>query len=89
VQRFATIGLAGFALWQVTPDKGADIPPTLRGGRTRVFGLGPEMDVTIPQWKTRVALRGEREFGVTSRPRGTVIALSVVYLARSTQRRAR
>ena len=56
VKKLATIGLAGFGLWQVTPDKGADIPAPLRGGRTRVFGLGPELDVTIPQWKTHIAL---------------------------------
>ena len=48
MKKLATIGLAGFGLWQVTPDKGADLPATLRGGRTRVFGLGPELDVTIP-----------------------------------------
>lgn len=88
VQRLATIGLAGFALWQVTPDHGADIPAKLRGERTRVFGLGPELDLSIPQWKTRVALRAEREFGVTSRPRGRVVAVSVTYLVRSAPRRA-
>jgi hypothetical protein len=88
VHKLATLGVAGFALWQVTPDKGADIPATLRGGRTRVFGLGPEVDVTIPQWQTRVALRAERELGVTSRPRGKVIALGAAYLARGAPRRA-
>jgi len=88
VKRLAVIGLAGFALWQVTPDKGADIPVKLRGERTRVFGLGPELDLAIPQWKTRVALRAEREFGVTSRPRGHVVALSVAYVVRSAPRRA-
>jgi len=87
VHRLATIGVAGYALWQVTPDRGADIPTRLRGERTRVFGLGPEVDVTIPQWRTRVALRAEHELGVTSRPRGNVIALSVVYLARGAPRR--
>jgi hypothetical protein len=88
VKRLAMIGLAGFALWQVTPDEGADIPVKLRGERTRVFGLGPELDLAIPQWKTRVALRAEREFGVTSRPRGTVLALSLAYVPRATPRRA-
>lgn len=88
VKRLAMIGLAGFALWQVTPDEGADIPVKLRGERTRVFGLGPELDLAIPQWKTRVALRAEREFGVTSRPRGTVLALSLAYVPRATARRA-
>ena len=80
VRRIFTIGVAGYALWQVTPDRGADIPPALRDERSRAFGLGPEADVLIPQWKTHVALRVEREFGVRSRPRGQVIALSVAYL---------
>jgi hypothetical protein len=80
VRRIFTIGLAGYALWQVTPDRGTDIPPALRGQRSRAFGLGPEVDATIPHWKTHVALRVEREFGVRSRPRGQVIALSVSHI---------
>jgi len=80
VRKVFTIGVAGYALWQVTPDLGADIPTALRGERSRAFGLGPEADVTIPQWKTHVALRVEPEFGVRSRPRGQVIALAVSYL---------
>ena len=88
VKRIAVIGLAGYGLWQVTPDRGADIPPRLRGERSRVFALGPEIDVTIPQWRTRVTLRVERELGVESRPKGQVIALSASYLAWSRSRRA-
>ena len=80
VRKIFTIGVAGYALWQATPDRGADIPLPLRGERSRAFGLGPEADVLIPQWRTHVALRVEREFGVRSRPRGEVIALSVAYL---------
>jgi hypothetical protein len=79
VARIATLGLAGYALWQVTPDRGADIPPSLRGGRSRVFGLGPEVDVTIPRWRTRIAFRIERELGITSRPKGQVIALGLYW----------
>ena len=79
VTKVVTIGLAAYALWQVTPDRGADIPPSLRDGRSRVFGFGPEADVTIPRWQTRVAFRIERELGVTSRPRGQVIALGLYW----------
>jgi hypothetical protein len=82
VRKIFTIGLAGYALWQVTPDRGTEIPPALRGERSRAFGLGPEADALIPQWRTHVALRVERDFGVRSRPQGQVIALSVSYLAR-------
>ena len=88
VKRIAVIGLAGYGLRQVTPDRGADLPRTLRNERSRVFGLGPEIDVTIPKWKTRATLRVEREFGVESRPKGQVIALGVSYLAWSGPRRA-
>jgi hypothetical protein len=77
------LGLAGYALWQVTPDRGSDIPPALRNERSRVFGLGPEIGVTIPQYRTRITLRAERELGVTSRPQGVVIALGVAYVTRS------
>ena len=80
------LGVAGYALWQVTPDRGGDIPPPLRDGRSRVFGLGPEVGVTIPQYRTRVTLRAEREFGVTSRPEGVVIALGLVFLAQTPTR---
>jgi len=79
VARTVVAGVAGYALWQVTPDRGADIPPSLRGERTRVFGLGPELDVVIPRWRTRVALRAEHELGVTSRPQGNVVSLSAAY----------
>jgi hypothetical protein len=36
-------GLAGYALWQVRDDRGADLPAPLRGLRDRVFGIGPEV----------------------------------------------
>jgi hypothetical protein len=78
-------GIAGFALWQVSADRGTDIPPSLRDGRTRVFGLGPEIGVTIPKWRLHADARIEREFGVTSRSRGRVIAVGVSYAA--TQKR--
>src|SRR5262249_25861445 len=87
VAKIAVIGLAGDALFQVTPDRGADIPPKLRGQRSRVFGLGPEVDVVIPKWKVRAELRVEREFAVTSRPQGQVIAFGLSYLAWSPARK--
>jgi hypothetical protein len=82
VAKGTLLGVAGYALWQVTPDRGADIPPQLRGERSRVFGLGPEVDLTIPSWRTRAELRVEREFGVQSRPKGQVVAFGVAYRVR-------
>jgi len=81
LRQIFTLGVAGYALWQVTPDHGADVPLALRDERSRVFGLGPEVDVTIPKWQTRATFRIEREFGVESRPKGQVIALGVFWRA--------
>ena len=79
VGKVLTIGAASFALWQVTANRGADIPPALRGQWTRAFGVGPEVIAVIPSWRTKVELRIERELGVRSRPKGQVIALSASY----------
>lgn len=76
----ADAGLAGFALWQVTDDRGADIPPALRGARDRVYGLGPEIDILVPALRMRIDLRAEWEFGVRSRPQGRVLTATVTYV---------
>jgi hypothetical protein len=81
VRRIVMFGAAGYALWQVGPDRGIDIPPSLKGQRSRTFALGPEVDVTFPALRIRADARYEHEFGVTSRPRGHVIAIGVSYLA--------
>jgi len=73
VARIATIGIAGFALWQVTDDSGTDIPPMLRGARDRVYGLGPEFDLLIPALRARLEMRAEWDFGVRSRPEGRIL----------------
>ena len=75
------VGLAGYALWQVSADSGSDIPPSLRDEHARVLGLGPEISLTIPAWQMRVDARMEQDFGVTSRPSGRVIAVGVSYVA--------
>lgn len=74
-------GLAGFALWQVTDDRGADVPEVLRGARDRVFGLGPEVDILIPALRLRIGLRAEWDFGVRSRPQGRILVASLTYAA--------
>ncbi len=72
VFRVVTVGIAGFAMWQVSDDVGADIPPALSGLSSRAFGIGPEIDVLIPALRVKVELRVEREFGARSRPEGRV-----------------
>jgi hypothetical protein len=81
IAKLLTVGVAGFALWQVSADRGAEIPAALRDERSRVFGLGPELDVTIPSVRLRLDARIEQEFGVTSRPKGTVLVVGVSYAA--------
>jgi hypothetical protein len=71
------LGLAGFALWQVTDDSGADLPPQLRGARDRVYGLGPEVNVLIPALRMRLGLRAEWDLGVRSRPQGRIIVAGI------------
>jgi hypothetical protein len=70
-------GVAGYALWQVTDDKGTDLPAVLRGLRERTFGVGPELGLAIPQIRARVDARYEWDFLVRSRPVGRILAVSV------------
>jgi hypothetical protein len=68
-------GLAGYALWQVRDDRGADLPPVLRGARDRVYGLGPEVAVLIKSINTQFRARYEWDFGVQSRPQANIFVL--------------
>ena len=79
VARVVTIGAAGYALWQVTDDRGTALPQVLRGQRDRVFGLGPEVQLVLPKRGLRMEARAEFDFGVRSRPRGNVIVAGVTY----------
>jgi hypothetical protein len=74
-------GVAGYALWQVADDRGSDLPPALRGARERVFGLGPEIGITIPPLRARLTARYEWDFGAESRPEGQVLLVSLSFLA--------
>jgi hypothetical protein len=91
VSRFnqrVTAGLAGYALWQVSDDRGADLPLVLRGARDRVYGLGPEIAVTIPAIRSQIRTRYEWDMGVRSRPQGTVfsVGLNVLVTGSTTSR---
>jgi hypothetical protein len=67
VSRTFNVGLAGYALWQVTDDTGSDVPPALLGAHDRAFGLGPELDITIAPIRSRVTVRYEHDLAVQSR----------------------
>jgi len=81
LRRVVQLGVAGFALWQVTDNTGSDLPPVARDARTRAFGLGPELGVTIPSIRTRIDSRYEWEFGVRSRQDGGIFVLSATVMA--------
>jgi hypothetical protein len=75
------IGVASYALWQVSDDVGTDIPPALRGLRTRVFGLGPELNLILPKIGLRADTRLEWDLGARSRPEGIVLVTGIGYRA--------
>lgn len=75
------LGVAGYALRQVSNDRGAALPPRLAGARTRVYGLGPELDFVIPQFHLRGDIRYEWDFGVRARPQGRVLSIGLAYRA--------
>jgi hypothetical protein len=75
------VGLVGYALWQVAADTGTDLPVALSGQSERVFGLGPELGITIPRLKARLTARYEWELGAQSRLEGQVLVVSLSMLA--------
>jgi hypothetical protein len=83
VHRVFVVGVAGYALWQVRDDRGRDVPPPLAGARTRAYGLGPEIDVTMPKLGLRAELRYEWDIEVRTRPQGQVLAVALAYRAKS------
>ncbi len=74
------VGLAGYAMWQVRDDRGADIPPPLRGARDRAYGLGPEIGIVIAPLRSRLTVRYERDIDVRSRPRGQILVIGLTVL---------
>ncbi|HET9983277.1 MAG TPA: transporter [Longimicrobiales bacterium] len=81
ILRVAVVGVAGYAFWQVSDDRGTDVPPALRGLRTRVYALGPELDVAIPRLRLQGEVRAEWEFGVKARTQGHVLVAGLTYQA--------
>jgi hypothetical protein len=75
------VGIAAYGLWQVAPDRGADLPPTLRGLWERDYGLGPEVDVRIPQIRGRLSIRYTWDLGARARPEGSALFVTLAFLA--------
>jgi hypothetical protein len=78
--RMLDVGVAGYALRQVADDRGSDLPLALRGAREQVFGLGPEIGITIAPLRARVTARYEWDLGAKARPEGRVLVVSLSVL---------
>jgi len=74
-------GVAGYWLRQVSADRGADLPPVLEGVRDRVYGIGPEVAVTMKTIRSQIRMRYEWDLGVQSRPRGNIFVVGVNFVA--------
>jgi hypothetical protein len=71
--RVLDVGVAAYALWQVTDDSGSALPPAVRGARDRAYGLGPEIDLSIPAIRARLLVRYMHDVAVESRPFGQLL----------------
>lgn len=68
-----TAGIAGYTEWQTTRDTGKDVPAGTRGETDRVYALGPEIQIAIPECNGLSGVfrfRYEWEFDVRTRPKG-------------------
>jgi hypothetical protein len=74
-------GVAAYKLWQVRPDRGADVPPVLLGARDRVYGFGPEMAVMVQAIRSQIRVRYEWDFGARSRPQGNIFVIGLTLVA--------
>src|SRR5262245_21642805 len=63
------------------PTTGGDLPSALRGARERVFGIGPEIGITIPALRAKLMARYEWDVGARARPAGQVLVASLSFLA--------
>jgi hypothetical protein len=85
-RQLAEAGLAGFAFWQVRDDRGADLPPLLRGARDRVYGLGPEAAILLKAIRGQVRVRYEWDIGARARPQGHIFVVGLnFFLAQRSQ----
>jgi hypothetical protein len=76
------MGLAGYGLWQVRDDRGADLPAALRGARDLDLGLGPELNSTVAPIRSQITVRYCRDIAVKARPLGHILVVQLTILAR-------
>lgn len=71
-------GVVGYAQWQVTDNRGSDIPIPLRGIRSNIFAVGPEIAATTKFG--RFFARYEFEFGAKNNLEGQVFLFGFALL---------
>jgi hypothetical protein len=81
IARILEVGVVGAALWQVTADRGSDLPAQLVGAREQALSLGAEVAVTGPKPLTRWVVRYEHDVRVRARTFGQVVSASLVVKA--------
>ncbi|HEX5000123.1 MAG TPA: transporter [Terriglobia bacterium] len=74
-------GLAFYWLRQVRADRGPDLPPALSGLRDRVYGLGPEVAVTMKSIRSQARVRYEWDLGAQARPSGNILVITYGLIA--------
>lgn len=72
------LGVAGYALWQVTDYSGSALAAALRGARDRVYGVGPEVDLAIPALLGQLTLRYTQDVADRTRPVGHMLVIGWV-----------
>ncbi len=72
------VGVAGYCHWQVTDDSGNDVDPDTKSTHDRVFAVGPEVDVVIPQSKLIFNARGLVEFNAVDRSEGMTLGFTII-----------
>jgi hypothetical protein len=77
IEKVWEVGVAGYAQWQLTDDKGSDVTYDA-GVHDRVAAIGPEVTVFIPPAKVFLSLRTLFEFSAVDRPEGTTTTLTVI-----------
>jgi hypothetical protein len=73
------VGAAAYGLWQLSEDKGADLPQALRGLREWAYGVGPEIELKLTPIRTRVAVRYEHDLAARARTTGQIAVVEVVF----------
>ena len=74
------VGVAGYGMWQVAADSGADLPAAMRGPSAYAVGVGPEVSLLLPLIRSKLTARYEWELAGQSRMQGEVLVINLAVL---------